>query len=77
MIFHKYVHIGIRNNHAEGILEITFINTIYHLLSAKNDFFCEQSTKNMMQNGTHLIFMETSTHIMDNLQVLGFSLIST
>ena len=71
------MHIGIGNNHAEGILEIIFININFHFLSAKNDFFCEQSTKNMMQNGTHLIFMETSTHMMDNPQVLGFSLIST
>ena len=70
------MHIGILNNLAKGILQIIFINIIFLFLSAKNDFFCEQSTKNMMQNGTHLIFMETSTHMMDNSQVLGFSLIS-
>ena len=70
------MYLVIGSNGSEGNFQIIFINIIFHFLSAKNDFFCEQSTKNMMQNGTHLIFMETSTHMMDNPQVLGFSLIS-
>ena len=70
------MYLRIRNNLAKGNLKINFISIIFHFLSEKNDFFCEQSTKNMMQNGTHLIFMETSTHMMYNPQVLGFSLIS-
>ena len=60
------MYLGIRNNLAKGNLKINSISIIFHFLSEKNDFFCEQSTKNMMQNGTHLIFMETSTHMMDN-----------
>ena len=69
------MYIGIRNNLAKGNLKIIFRSIIFHFFSEKNDFFCEQSTENMLQNGTHLIFMETSTHMMDNPQVLGFSLI--
>ena len=63
------MYLGIRNNLAKGNLKISSISIIFHFLSAKNDFFCEQSTKNMMQNGTQLFFTKSGAHMMDDPQV--------
>ena len=41
-------------------------NIIFHFLSVKNDIFCEASTRNMVQNGTHSIFTQTSPYLMGN-----------
>ena len=57
--------------------QIIFPNIIFHFLSVRNNIFCEVSTKNMLQNDTHLIFTDISTYIMDNPQVLGIFSLST
>ncbi len=62
---------------AKNNLQIIFINIIFHFLSAKNGFFYEASTKNMLQKGTHLTVTKSITYFMDNPQVLGIFLIST
>ena len=62
---------------AEPSFQIIFPNIIFHFLSVKNNIFCEASTKNMLQNDTHLIFTNSSTYMMDNPQVLGIFSLST
>ena len=47
--------------------QIIFINIIFYFLNVKNDFFCEASTQNMMQNGTHPIFTQISPYLKDNI----------
>ena len=57
------------------VFQIIFINIIFYFLNVKNDLFCEASTQNMMQNGTHLIFTQISPYLKDNTKILGiFSL---
>jgi len=65
-IFIPYVCHGMGNNVVEAIFKIPFRNIIFHFWSAKNDYFCEASTKNMVQNDTHLIITKSSTYLMDN-----------
>ena len=62
-------YLSIVNDGSEVNFQIIFINIIFLFLSGKNDSFCEPSTKNMVQNGTHLIITESSPHLMDNSQV--------
>ena len=62
------MNIGTLNNLAKGILQIIFINIIFLFLSAKNEFFCEVSTENMIPNGTQLFFTKSGAHIMDDPQ---------
>ena len=57
--------------------QIIFPNIIFYFFSVKNNIFCEASTKNMLQNDTHLVFTNSSTYMMDTLQVLGIFLLST
>ena len=53
-----------------GFFQIIFINIIFHFLSVKNDYFCETSTKNMVQNGTHRIITKISPYLMGNTEIL-------
>ena len=57
--------------------QIMSLNIIFHFLSAKIDFFCEASIKNMVQNGTHPIFTQCSLYFMDNTEILGIFSLST
>ena len=63
--------LSIGSNGSEGILQIIFINIIFIFVSAKIDVFCEPSTKNIVQNDTHLNITKSSSYLMDNPQVLG------
>ena len=76
-IFDIEVCLGMANIVAKNNFNISFINIIFHVLSAKNDFFYQASTKNMLQKGTHISFTNSSTYLMDNAQVLGIFSIYT
>ena len=52
--------------------QIIFINIIFYFLNVKNDFFCEASTQNMMQNGTHPIFTQISPYLKDYKNIRNF-----
>ena len=54
-----------------------FINIIFHFLIVKNDIFCEASTKNMVENGTHPIITQSIPYFMDNPAILGIFSVST
>ena len=64
------------NNVAKLSCQIIFRNIIFHFLNAKNGFYCEATTKNMVQIVTLTIITQSSPYVMDNPQVLGIFLIS-
>ena len=65
------------NNVAKLCYQIIFTNTIFHFLSAKNDFFCEATTQNMVQNVSLRIMKQSRPYVMDNSRVLGIFSLST
>ena len=57
------MYLSILNDGSKVNFQIIFINIIFLFLSGKNDSFCELSTQNMVQNGTHLIITESSPNL--------------
>ena len=65
------------NIFSKSNFQIIFINIIFYFLSVKNDIFCEASTTNMEQNGTHPIFTQSRPYFIDNPAILGILSVST
>ena len=61
------------NNVSNLGFQIICRNIIFHFQSVENDIFCEASTRNVLQSGTHSIFTQSSSYLMDIPTILAIS----
>ena len=65
LILRTNVHLETTNNVAEESFYFPCIKIFFfHFRSAKNEFFCEAHTKNMLQNGSTTFFKIIRPHFM-------------
>ena len=74
-IFGTWMYLGMGNN----VTELSFYKLFFEISFSKgqNDFFCESSTTNMVQNDTYPIFTQIIPYWKDNPQILGIFSLST